>query len=406
MATPRPVSHMLALAALAVVALATPAGAGALEDAEKAYEEDRLEEALRLSQAAVEAAPADADAVGLLGRVLFSLGRLDEAVERAGRAAELDADEWGNLGKSTACRVAFFRNQDDEVRRLLPTFESGSVTKHLEFLMSPTGLVRHQERGGHYIIYADETLQGRKGHEWAGKMMELIYEAYSTVFPFEVDPTLVSRVYLFGGGGTYGRFNAHLEKDMSDASGYFAPSTRILVIDAEPDPGDTTNPAGFSDSAIDTLFHEGFHQFVHLHVPQDIAMWFNEGMAEYFGPSTPRGRKSLNIGVVVKTGPRVTRYERVMAGIRGENGNRVLPLRQLFTADGPQFGLMEYAQSWSFIHFLLHAPSMGSKGKKLLKDYFLAVKSGKTAAEAHALTFGTLDLDKLDAAWRAYVLTL
>lgn len=398
----------MALAGLAALALAAPAAAGALEDAEKAYEEDRLEEALRLSQAAVEAAPADADAVGLLGRVLFALGRHDEAIERAARAAELDPEVWGNLGKSTACRVAFFRAADDEVRRLLPTFESGAVTKHLEFLMNPTGLVRHQERGGHYIVYADETLQGRKGHEWAGKMMELIYEAYSTVFPFEVDERLVSRVYVFGGAGTYNRFNASLETDQSDASGYFAPSTRILVVDAAPDDGETVNPAGFSDGAIDTLFHEGFHQFVHLHVPQDIAMWFNEGMAEYFGPSTPRGRKALNVGVVLKTHPtRTTRYERLMAGLRGEGGNRVLPLRQLLT-QGPdaEFGLMEYAQSWSFIHFLLHAPSMGAKGKKLLKDYFLAVKGGKTDAEAHALTFGALDLEKLDAAWRAYVLGL
>lgn len=398
-------SRLLALAGLAALALAAPAAAGALEDAEKAYEEDRLEDALRLSQAAVEAAPTDADAVGLLGRVLFSLGRLDEAVERAGRAGELDAEVWGDLGKSTACRVAFFRNQDDAVRRLLPTFESGAVTKHLEFLMAPTGLVRHQEPRGHYVVYADETLQGRKGHEWAGKMMELIYEAYSTVFPFEVDATLVSRVYLFGGAGTYSRFNAHLEKDMSDASGYFAPSTRILVVDAAPDAGETVNPAGFSDGAIDTLFHEGFHQFVNLHVPQDMAMWFNEGMAEYFGPSTPRGRKALNVGVVLKTHPtRTTRYERLMSGLRGES--RLLSLRELLTQGDAAFGLMEYAQSWSFIHFLLHAPSMGAKGKKLLKDYFLAVKGGKTAAEAHALTFGTLDLDKLDAAWRAYVLTL
>ena len=63
--------------------------------------------------------------------------------------------------------------------------------------------------------------------------------------------------------------------------------------------------------------------------------------------------------------------------------------------------LVNYAQGWSFAHFLLHG--MGKKGKKLLKGYFLALKAGRTREDAHAATFGRMDLRKLEAAWVAYV---
>ena len=63
--------------------------------------------------------------------------------------------------------------------------------------------------------------------------------------------------------------------------------------------------------------------------------------------------------------------------------------------------LANYAQGWSVVHFLLHG--MGKKGRKLLKNYFHALKQGKTRAAAHALTFDTMDLNKVERAWVEYV---
>lgn len=394
-------------ALLAVLLLVLPARADTLEDARTAFDQNRLKDALALAERAVQEKSDDPDAAGIRGKILFELGRHDEALTHIRRAAELDAEVWGNLAASMACRVAFFRGQDDEVKRLLPTFEQGVITKHLPYLMAPEGLTRHQERKGHYIVYVDEALRAKKGHEWLGKMMELIYEAYSKVFPFPVDEALVSRVYVFGSNSGYREFNRRLEDDEDGAAGYYDPVTRILVVDAQPEDGEPANPQGFTSDAINTLFHEGFHQFMALHVPQGAPLWFDEGLAEYFGPSTPQGKKALNVGVVQKRDPnRVTRYERIVEALRGGSGVR--SLRELMTRDfdGEAFGVMEYAQSWSFIHFLLHAPGLGNKGKQLLKDYFFALKEGGTPAQAFTASFADVELGDLEKAWRAYVLGL
>src|SRR5262249_53533984 len=154
------------------------------------------------------------------------LGRHDEALEHLARAAARDAEAWGEMSRSHAASFAFFRGDDAEVERLLPTFQPDPVTEHLPQLMKPAGLTRHQERKGHYIVYVDETLGARKGQEWLAKMMELIHQAYSKVFPFPVDERLVSRVYVFGEHDAYARFNASIGHDGEGAAGYFAPSTR------------------------------------------------------------------------------------------------------------------------------------------------------------------------------------
>ena len=65
---------------------------------------------------------------------------------------------------------------------------------------------------------------------------------------------------------------------------------------------------------------------------------------------------------------------------------------------------INYAQAWSVVHFLLQG--MGKKGKKAAKSYFLALKAGKTRAEAFEESFGKLNLDKVDMAWRRYVTRL
>ena len=46
---------------------------------------------------------------------------------------------------------------------------------------------------------------------------------------------------------------------------------------------------------------------------------------------------------------------------------------------------------------------MGKRGRKLVKDYFQVLREGRTPEEAHARTFGKLDLDKLEQRWKTYI---
>jgi len=266
---------------------------------------------------------------------------------------------------------------------------------------------RHQLKKGHYVVYVDETLAETKGEVFTARMMELIYDAYSTVFPFDADERMISRVYVFGKTSEYQRFSTKaVGSNKSSASGYFSPSTRALVVDADPERMQT-NPYGFTPDAIDTLFHEGFHQFVRLHVPQGFPDWLNEGLAEYFGPSTAHGKKKLNVGVVLKTHPtKVTRYERIRNTLRDHPGS-VWSVERFMTMSDDDFdmegrSLLNYAQSWSLVHFFVQG--MGKKGRKLIKAYFTQLREGKTPDEAFKESFGELNMRKLDKAWRAYVM--
>lgn len=395
------------LCLLLATAAAAQDRAEPLERAWEAWHENRLRDALARVEPLLAASPDHAETIALRGRIRFDLGQYDGAVADLDRAAELEPEEWRDLARSVACRVAFFRADDAKVRELLPTFERGEVTRALPYLIEPPRLERYQQRKGRYVIYADEALRAHKGEVYAARVMELIYEAYSKVFPFPVDARLISRVYVFGDHQEYLRFSREaFEDDASDAAGYFSLTTRVLVVDADPQ-GAPANEHGFSADAVDTLFHEGFHQFVSLHVPQGLPLWFDEGLAEYFGPSTPRGARQLNVGVVLKKDPGVeTRYERIIAGLRDRE---VWPLARFLRQREEEFSSdrrssLNYAQSWSLMHFLIHG--MGAKGKRLIKDFFKVLRDGGTEEEAFAATFGKADLDALDAAWRKYVLGL
>jgi tetratricopeptide (TPR) repeat protein len=269
-------------------------------------------------------------------------------------------------------------------------------------------------RGGHYLLATDcgagdlaklKPGQVTRGHSEIGALLEKIYESYSVVFPFEKDRRLLSRVIVFDRREDYGAFTQKLdpEDDGSDSMGYYQSYYRLLVIANDP----IGAPVGslYQDS-MDTMFHEGFHQFLDYFVA-DAPYWFNEGIAEYFGPSEivpGSGGRKLRIGVVVKErGEGMTRYAVIRAALAGKRKERPTPIRELLKLDGEAFmksADLHYAESWSFVHFLMHG---SPAGKGLLLGYFKALRAGKDADAAFDETFGKVDLDALEAEWKKYV---
>ena len=65
---------------------------------------------------------------------------------------------------------------------------------------------------------------------------------------------------------------------------------------------------------------------------------------------------------------------------------------------------VHYAQSWAMIHFMIE----GGKPvyKTSLMDYFKALQKGMDRHEAYAATFGKLDMQKFDAEWKRYAMSL
>ncbi len=243
-----------------------------------------------------------------------------------------------------------------------------------------------------------------RGFEEIGSLLERIYAEYSAMFKFEKDEKLVPRVYVFDRREDFLEFSRRLGPGGDGAAGYYWPALRILVVDA----ADVGEQRGVLRArGMTTIFHEAFHQFLDYYV-EGAPHWFNEGIAEYFGPSLPvAGQRKLTVGVVVKTYPggHPTRYQVLQGALKAGAYPAVTPLRKLVELErhafmDPEKVGVHYAQAWAFIHYLANRHP---KGKKMLVDYFNALRRGEGRRAAHEAAFKDVDWDKVEADWKAYV---
>jgi len=152
---------------------------------------------------------------------------------------------------------------------------------------------------------------------------------------------------------------------------------------------------------LETLRHEGLHQFAYLRIHESLPQWVNEGLGEYFGYSVET-RTGIEPGVV---------DERALSRLREaiEKGNVFTLGELLFMSNGEwnarvnsgdARAVVMYDQSWSVVHFLMHAER--GKYERLLWDFLRASWQGLSPEQASEKVF-TRDLDAMDKAWREYV---
>lgn len=95
--------------------------------------------------------------------------------------------------------------------------------------------------------------------------------------------------------------------------------------------------------------HEGFHQFVHQVIGEDVPLWLNEGLAEYFGVAQWTGD-----GFVTGWMP-PDKVARVKYWIQT---GRILPFDKMLTLSNTGWknrrDTLHYDQAWSMVHFLVH----------------------------------------------------
>ncbi|MCA8960258.1 MAG: hypothetical protein KDC38_07080, partial [Planctomycetes bacterium] len=269
--------------------------------------------ALRLARELAKENPEDADAFGFLGEIEYEMTHLEDSREALEKAIELAPDRWGARGALTLSRIDFLEGDDEAVRKSLAKVDDEAWVKAtLPQLMSPPEM--EVKRTRNYIVYADPGMVAKGGLDAAAQVMEIVHKSYTKVIPFKTDKT-ISRVYVLSTNEKYAAFNTAVTGDAAENTlGYFAPSLRILVINA--DPRDYKEIyGGITADSMDTMFHEGFHQFARLHAP-DIHVWFNEGMAEYFGIGGKITRKSLTYGNVPTKHP--SRLDNIRWSIQGE----------------------------------------------------------------------------------------
>ena len=92
-----------------------------------------------------------------------------------------------------------------------------------------------------------------------------------------------------------------------------------------------------------------------------------------------------------------------------ERGQTTAPLslEELLVATPATFmapgqAAINYAQAWSFCHFL----GSSKKGRKLLRGYFKEIRAGRSLQDAFDAVFGRIDMGALEKDWEAYVFSL
>ena len=153
---------------------------------------------------------------------------------------------------------------------------------------------------------------------------------------------------------------------------------------------------------LETLRHEGMHQFLYQRIGDNLPPWLNEGMAEWFGYALET-RRGFETGLA---DPRAINrlHERIDEGSL-VSLETLLSLSQAQwnarNRDGSHAG--QYDAAWSVVHFLAYAED--GRYARLLDQLLHLFWQGWDADRAIDKVFGG-DVATLDAKWNTYVAQL
>jgi tetratricopeptide (TPR) repeat protein len=270
-----------------------------------------------------------------------------------------------------------------ELKPADPTYLA--IDKQLSMLLDgPPWPKKFEAESKNYII---RTNVSQEYADDISKHAELIRRLYETIFPKPPKARRKSPIIVFASKQEY-----HQNGGPQGAGGHFDPAFKqLFLFRYEKD----------SDTKL-VLYHEGFHQFLDQ-LEVDAPQWFNEGLADFFGPSEHVDDKK-NEGMRIRPNPwRLGLVKRMI------DTNAVIPFEKLMTMTQAQMYARDvagkaYAQSWSIIYFLAQADDR--KHFDYLKDYFQALRKGKDLKQAYESVFGKADMAAMEARWREYMKTV
>ena len=155
------------------------------------------------------------------------------------------------------------------------------------------------------------------------------------------------------------------------------------------------------DSLLETLRHEGTHQFVMQFIGGTCPVWLSEGLAVFFQNARfVRGR--LEIGQVP--------LFRLGVLKKALKENRLIPLSRMLGMPGGDWAAavrgsapdkaLQYQQAWAMVHFLEQGE--GGKYRAPFLQYLHYLSRGGSAMEAWEQAFGT-PTGAFEVRWKEYV---
>ena len=231
-----------------------------------------------------------------------------------------------------------------------------------------------QVKSPHFIVYSDA---GEKQARRVAQQFELIRAILGRKWPWaRLDPG--QPVWIFAV-----RDEASLkvllpsyweQKNRFRPAGVFARGAHKHFVALRTD---LDNAADDPNAYYTNPYHLIFHEYVHLVLDQNFGsmpLWFNEGLAEYFGATWLSGH--------------LTGLGRAIPGHVWElRDRRPLPIDVLLSVDesSPHYNEQSkagifYAQSWALIHYLVYGD--GGRHTAGLNRYASLLKEGVDPAEA------------------------
>ena len=222
---------------------------------------------------------------------------------------------------------------------------------------------------------------------------ELIRKLYTQIFPRPPKAKRKFPIVVFSTRQEY-----HQNGGPAGAGGHFDPAFKQLFLFRYEQMSDT----------LLVLYHEGFHQFLDsilpgVHAPQ----WFNEGMADFFGPSQyfkQTKQQGGEEGMRLRPNPwRLDTVQQMIRADRTTDFEKLMTMTQQEMYE-PEAAGLHYAQAWSMIYFLAQADN--GAYFDYLKEYFQALRRGKNIRETYEATFGRADMGAMQTRWREFTLGL
>ncbi|MEI6084838.1 MAG: DUF1570 domain-containing protein [Verrucomicrobiota bacterium] len=210
--------------------------------------------------------------------------------------------------------------------------------------------------GGHYQVLAQGGEQiGREVNGYMNAMLQL-YSRYFTNFA----PKDGARVLVFNNVADFRAYSR-------DSVGMTHPGLAGYC-HLKTDEADNTffELVTFESAGLwPVLAHEGFHQFIGYELGQEVPVWLNEGLAQFFESNTVKN------GRLIPGGIDANRLAAAQAVIRA---GRVPALGDLLAMDRQSFyanPAVTYPVSWALVHYLMMRDStnfQNSHFRRFLQD--------------------------------------
>lgn len=137
-----------------------------------------------------------------------------------------------------------------------------------------------------------------------------------------------------------------------------------------------------NDNTWRTIQHEGFHQFAHHVIGTDnMPIWVNEGLAEYFGEAIFTGDGFIT-GYIPSH-----RVKRIRKSLETGRMRHVEEMMQLSHEQwNAELDLSNYDQAWAMVQFLAHADD--GKYQRAFASFMVQISKGKPWTNAWRDSFG------------------